>query len=327
MKLCPFATDRIVAAAACLCAVLALAPCLLVPAAAQSSPPATVNPASVDPGPSAVTAANRAFEQAWTTSDKLTVDRTLEPEFTWITPAGVLLDRAEAMGNWPKLAALSNSGEVTERIYDHVALLQIHMADVYVLRVFVDEGPKRGWHLLHMIETVEARPFNQLAYTKKHYAVVPTESGVDTDCINPCRVVPVLPANSNERAALAAWQQMEIGAAAQDMKEWGRHVADEALIVDSTGGAVTKGDRIAGTQDHEGAARASNEAPPLLGARMFDLGNVVLMVAEQQPYDGQPFRATYVWVNRDNRYQMVVSYHTTIKEVPAFALTDQLDDP
>lgn len=329
MRFYPFKIGRFVVTAAGLCAVLLAGVCLPpygFAAPAQSGAPAVTGAQAVDPGPSAVTVANRDFEQAWSQHDTAAVDRELEPDFTWIDPSGVMLNRAEALGNWPTLAAVSNSGEVTEHVYGRVGLVQIHALNTHVLRIYVDDGKHGGWKLLHIIDTVEAKPFNDIATIHKPEAVVPTESGVETDCINPCRVVPFLPATSNERAALAAWQQMEIGAASQDMKEWGRHVADEAMIVDP-GGAVSKADRIEGTHEHEGTAKRTNEAPPLVGAHMIDLGDVVIMLTEQQPYDGQPFRATYVWVNRDGRFQMVVSYHTTIREVPAFALTDQLDDP
>jgi hypothetical protein len=326
MRLRPFLNDRSLAAAASFCAVLLGAMCISLPAKAQSGSPAAIGSTSADPGPNAVAAANRAFEEAWAKSDRATVDRALEPDFTWIDPAGILLNREEVLGNWPQPAASSDGGEVTERIYGRVALLQIHAHKAHVLRVFVDEG-KHGWHLLHIIETVQAPPLDEYPQPNETIAVVPSETGVETECINPCRTVPFLPSTSNGRAALAAWQQMEIGAAAQDMKAWGLRVADEAVIVDSAGGAITKADRITGTKEHQGDAASSNEAPPLVGAHMVDLGDVVLMIAEQQPYDGQPFRATYVMVNRDGRFQMAVSYHSTIRDVPSFMLSDQLDPP
>jgi hypothetical protein len=44
------------------------------------------------------------------------------------------------------------------------------------------------------------------------------------------------------------------------------------------------------------------------------------MVMLGQPLDGKPFYASRVLVNRDGRYQMAASYHTSIQDSPSFRL-------
>src|SRR5205085_8583803 len=108
---------------------------------------------------------------------------------------------------------------------------------------------------------------------------------------------------------------------------WTVHVADEAVIIDSAGsGSITKAERIAGAQSQKQSGARTNEAPALVWARMLDFDEVVVMFALEQPYQGQPFRATYVWVNRNARFQMVISYYTAVRDVPSYTFFDQPDD-
>src|SRR5262245_55498211 len=179
------------------------------------------NGAAINPGQNPVAAANRAFEQAWLARDRVTLDRLVEPDVTWITPAGVLLDAAQIFTAWPAPATVSTSGEVTQQIYgNQIAVVQIRNGTTHVLRIFVYR-PKLGWRLLHTAEAAQAPPATIAINTSGEPAgVLPSQSGVETDCLNPCRVVPFDPLSTNGRAALASWQQMEIAAAARDMKAW-----------------------------------------------------------------------------------------------------------
>ena len=276
-----------------------------------------------------VAAANRAFELAWSKPDKAAVENILDPGFTWIDAAGVLLSREEALANWPAPAAVSSAGEVSVRVYGaRVALLQVHAGHAYVLRVFVNEG-KLGWRLLHVIEAVQMpAPRYPIIGEADKTGVLPSESGVETDCINPCRVIPFRAPTLNARAAVSSWQQMEIGAAARDVSAWGYHVAEEAFLVDSAGdGTMSKKQYADDTLDQKDAGVQTNQAPPLVWARTYDYGDIVVLLTLQQPYQGQPFYATRVLVSRDGRYQMVASYYTAMRGVPSFTLSDQIDDP
>jgi hypothetical protein len=154
---------------------------------------------------------------------------------------------------------------------------------------------------------------------------VPSEEGVVTDCINPCKVVPFKPGTPAAKAAFADWREMELGSLARNMDLWGRHVLDDVLIVDSGGnGTITKAQRIANTLKQKQAGVHTNEVPPVLWARALEFGDSVLLLMLQQPYKGQPYYGTRIYVHRDARYQMALSYHTSIASVPDFALANQL---
>jgi hypothetical protein len=102
-------------------------------------------------------------------------------------------------------------------------------------------------------------------------------------------------------------------------------VLDDFIIANSGGnGTITKQQRIANTLKQKQAGIRTNEVPPMLWAHTLEFGDAVLLLMLQQPYKGQPYYAARVYVNRDGRYQMAVSYHTAIASVPNFALSKQL---
>ena len=112
------------------------------------------------------------------------------------------------------------------------------------------------------------------------------------------------------------------------MNAWGYHVAEEAFLVDSAGdGTMSKKQYVSDSMDQKDAGVLTNQAPPMLWGKTYDFGDIVVLLALQQPYQGRPFYATRVFVNRDGRFQMVASYYSAIRNAPAFALSDQIDDP
>jgi uncharacterized protein DUF4440 len=275
-----------------------------------------------------VLAHNRAFEDAFARANVGELGGDLLPDFTWIDSDGVLQDKQEVLGNLPsgtgpKLAAISSASgaEVIERTYGQVAFVQVHSGTAYSLRVF--QAIPSTWHLLHVIDAVQPPPSAQPASGAA--AAVPSEAGVDTECINPCKIVPFKPATPGAKAAFSSWLELERGSLVRDMDLWGRHVLDDCIIVDSGGhGVITKSQRMANTLKQKQAGVRTNEVPPVLWARTFDFGESVLLLMLQQPYTGQPYYATRILVNRAGRYQMAVSYHTSIAWVPDFALSKQL---
>ena len=267
----------------------------------------------------AVLAADHNFIQALGSSNTAAIAKLLDPQFTWITSDGVIQYRQGVLNNLPKSAlAAQNDAPTTEHVYGQVGIVLLASGQAHILRVWVKRNA--GWRLLHVNEITQT-----LTSVPVGGGVVPSEAGVVTDCINPCKTVPVRPSTPGAQAALASWQQMETGSAARDMDEWGYHVASECAIVDSGGvGTMSKAERIARTIDQKEAGVRTNEAPPLVNAQMFDFGDTVMMIAAQQPYKGKPFWATRLWTKRDGRYQMIVSFHTNIADVPAFTLDKQL---
>jgi uncharacterized protein DUF4440 len=295
-------------------------------AASAANVPAARSLAAAPSDDQAVIAADRAFEKA-VAQDPVALALQTDPAFTWIDATGTLQSRQEILdafgaGNAPRLVVLTTAVDVqlTTRVYGRLAFVQVHAGRGYSLRVF--DKTKDGWRALHVIELTQPA---QAAAASATGAAVPSEEGVITECINPCKVVPFKPATPAAKAAFADWREMEMGSLTRNMDLWGRHVLDDVLIVDSGGsGTIGKAQRIANTLKQKQAGVRTNEVPPVLWARTLDFGDAVLLLMLQQPYKGQPYYAARIYVNRDARYQMAVSYHTAIASVPDFALSKQL---
>jgi hypothetical protein len=297
-----------------------------VPAARALAAVAIPSAIAIPSDDQAVIAADRAFEKA-VAQDPVALAMQTDPAFTWIDPTGTLQSRQEILdafgaGSAPQLVVLTTAVDVqlATRVYGQLAFVQVHAGRGYSLRVF-SKG-KDGWRALHVIELTQPA---QAAAASATGAAVPSEEGVITECINPCKVVPFRPATPAAKAAFADWREMEMGSLTRNMDLWGRHVLDDVLIVDSGGnGTISKAQRIANTLKQKQAGVRTNEVPPMLWARTLDFGDAVLLLMLQQPYKGQPYYAARIYVNRDGRYQMAVSYHTAIASVPDFALSKQL---
>jgi hypothetical protein len=328
-------------------------------------------PASDD---QAVLQANGALVRSFERDDTATVDRLLDPDFTWIDSSGVVRSKEEVLLGLPRTVASSSASSGTNaassgkeatgkaataapkpasgiwsdaKVVEHVygqtggqtagqplgqvagqagslasgpaGVILIARGKVHILRVWVKRST--GWRLLHINE------ITQLAQAPVGDAAVPSEAGVVTPCINPCKSVPFTPPTPDDQAAFSSWQQMETGSSVRDMDVWGAQVTEDCLIVDSAGSdPLSKAERMAKTLKQKQAGVLTNEAVPLLQARMFDFGDTVMMVSEHQPYGGKPYWATRLWNNRSGHYQMFISFHTTIQDVPAFALSAQLPE-
>jgi Domain of unknown function (DUF4440) len=288
-------------------------------------PGALAAPASADD--QAVEVANRAFEKA-VAKDPVALEMQTDPTFTWIDATGTFQSREEILdafgaGTAPQLLVLTTAVgvQLTTRVFGQLAFVQVHAGRSYSLRIFAKQN--NGWRAVHVIELTQ--PPQGEAPASATGAAVPSEEGVITDCINPCKVVPFKPGTPAAKAAFADWREMELGSLARNMDLWGRHVLDEVIIVDSGGnGTISKAQRIANTLKQKQAGVRTNEVPPVLWARAFEFGDTVLLLMIQQPYKGQPYYGTRIYVNRDGRYQMAVSYHTSIASVPDFGLEKQL---
>jgi hypothetical protein len=284
-------------------------------------------PAPVFADDQAVTAADRTFEKA-VAKDPVALEMQTDPAFTWIDATGTLQSRQEILdafgaGTAPQLLVLTTAVgvQLTTRVFGQLAFVQVHAGRSYSLRIFAKQN--NGWRAVHVIELTQ--PPQGEAPTSATGAAVPSEEGVITDCINPCKVVPFKPGTPAAKAAFADWREMELGSLARNMDLWGRHVLDDVIIVDSGGnGTISKAQRIGNTLKQKQAGVRTNEVPPVLWARAFEFGDAVLLLMIQQPYKGQPYYGTRIYVNRDGRYQMAVSYHTSIASVPDFALEKQL---
>jgi len=137
------------------------------------------------------------------------------------------------------------------------------------------------------------------------------------DCENPCKTVPFKPANEAEQAIIASWQALETGVTAHDADAWAPHIADEFVQISSNSDhPISKAGRIE-TLNKQKASGVGSAPTPLVSAKMFDFGDAVIMTCLHQPYSGKPIHVSRLWIKRDGKWIMSISYQTAIQAAVA----------
>lgn len=243
-----------------------------------------------------VTQADAALLQALHNRDHAAVRALLDPEFTWIDSRGKSQNRAMVMQNFPSPA---NAGEqIQVREYGAAAVVRADRGQTHVLRIWVQRPA--GWRALLYQEVLQV-------------AKSETPGPGSSDCENPCRSIPFTPQTANEKAAIASWQGVMRAMATNDADAYARLIADEFTATDTHHARpFSKSDRLQQIQKLKQTG-AHSAPPPLVSARMFDLGQTVLMIAREQRPNGSPYFNTRMWAHRDGRWQMLFSFNTRIE--------------
>jgi len=143
-------------------------------------------------------------------------------------------------------------------------------------------------------------------------------SGVK-ECENPCKTVPFKPANEAEQAIIASWQALETGVTAHDAAAWAPHIAEEFVQISSNSDhPISKTGRIE-TLNKQKLSGVGSAPSPLVSAKMFDFGDAVIMTCLHQPYSGKPVHVSRLWIKRDGKWVMAISYQTTVQAAAAKA--------
>jgi hypothetical protein len=262
--------------------------------------PVTANRLIAGEGDPAVMQADRAFLQAAAKGDGAALGKILDAEFTWTDADGKTLTAEEVLRAVPKNALGDESGaEVSERTYGQVGAVQASRGKAHILRMWVQRPG--GWRLLvyHEVKQLEQPSTSQ-------------GSGVK-ECENPCKTVPFKPANEAEQAIIASWQALETGVTAHDAEAWAPHIADEFVQISSNNDhVISKSGRIE-TLNKQKASGVGSAPTPLVSATMFDFGDAVIMTCLHQPYSGKPIHVSRLWIKRDGKWIMSISYQTTIQ--------------
>jgi len=255
-------------------------------------------------GDTAVMQADRAFVQAGAKGDAAAMGKMVDAEFSWTDTEGKTLTREEVLRGVPKDALGDESGaEVSERTYGQVGAVNVGRGKVHVLRMWVQRPG--GWKLLvyHEVKQLEQPSASP-------------GSGVK-ECENPCKMVPFQPTNEAEAAIIASWQALETGVTAHDAEAWAPHIADEFVQISSNSDhVISKAGRIE-TLNKQKASGVGSAPTPLVSAKMFDFGDAVIMTCLHQPYSGKPIHVSRLWIKRDGKWIMSISYQTTIQAAAA----------
>jgi len=228
--------------------------------------------------------------------DTSSLDQLMDPDFSWVTPAGVLRARNSILAATPKPAIGSGSGaEMTARsLGSRIVVVQYHSGKTHAMHVWVKRAA--DWRLLHINEVTEG--------PRVVYAGT-TLGGAE--CINPCKIVPFAPATPNEKAVMESWQAQQ-----SSPELWAQHIPDDN-VARTSNGTYTKADRIA-VQQEQARAGTKAAAGPLTYARIWEFGDSALMLALQPRAVGKPFWGSRVFELRNGVWMMAESYQTTIQD-------------
>lgn len=253
---------------------------------------------------SAALQADHEFLRAAAKGDKETVGKLLDTDFTWTDAQGKTYTKSEALTELAQLKVSDDSdAKVEHRSYGQVVAVMAGRGKAYALRVWVKRPA--GWRALVYHEV-----------TLREQPAAPSGSGVK-ECENPCKSLPYKPKNEAEQAIVASWQALETGVTAHDSAAWAPHIADEfAMLGSSNDHPLSKADRMA-TLDLQKQTGVASAPAPLVSAEMFDFGDAVVMKCLHQPFSGKPIRVTRVWIKRDGKWVMSISYQTTIQAAAA----------
>jgi len=248
--------------------------------------------------------ADRAFVQAAAKGDALALGKMLDPDFTWTDMDGQTIAGKAALRAVPKDSLGDESGaEVSERTYGQVGAVQASRGKIHILRIWVQRPG--GWRLLVYHEV-----------NQQEQPSTSAGSGVK-ECENPCKTVPFQPANEAEQSIIASWQALETGVTAHDAEAWAPQIADEFVQISSNSDhVISKAGRIE-TLNKQKASGVGSAPAPLVSAKMFDFGFAVIMTCLHQPYSGKPIHVSRLWINRDGKWIMSISYQTTIQAAAA----------
>ena len=244
------------------------------------------------------------FVQGAAKGDSAAVAKLLDTDFTWTDAEGKTLSRADVSSAIPKPSLGDETG--AHQVRQTRSQVEAIMADrdqVHVLRLWVKRGA--AWRLL---------VYHEVALGRQEGSA--HSSGV-TDCENPCKTIPYTPKNEAEQAIVASWQALETGVTNHDPAAWAPHIADEfAMLSSANDRLLTKADRIA-TLDLQKQSGRGSAPSPLVSAQMFDFGDSVIMTCMHQPYTGKPIRVSRLWIKRDGKWVMSISFQTTIQAASA----------
>jgi len=240
------------------------------------------------------------FVQAAAGGDTSTVAKFLDDAFTWTDADGKTLSHADVLASLPTPALGKEAGAHQQRqSRSQVEAIMVDRDKIHVLRLWVKRGI--SWRLL---------VYHEVALGRQEAGS--SGPGVK-DCENPCKTVPYKPKNESEQAVIASWQALETGVNAHDADAWAPHVADEfAMLSSSNDHLMTKADRIATLNLQKQTGRGTAPAP-LVSAQMFDLGDSIVMSCLHQPYVGKPVHVTRLWIKRDGKWILSISFQTTIQ--------------
>jgi len=242
--------------------------------------------------------ADHDFVQAAARGDGVAVGKLLDSDFSWTDADGKTYSRSNVLSSMPKPALGNESGAtLTHQSHSQLDAIISSRDKIYVLRVWVKRAG--NWRLINYHE-VELGRGGGSADSGSH------------ECDNPCKGVPYKPKNETEQAVIVSWEKLETAVAAHDAETWSPHIASEFTMLGSTNDhPLNKSDRIATLNMQKQTGRGALPAP-VVSAQMYEFGDALVMTSVHQPYSGKSMRVSRLWIKRDGKWMMAISFQTTI---------------
>jgi hypothetical protein len=244
--------------------------------------------------------ADRALVTAIAKGDAPAVAAVLDNDFGFVDFNGRLFNKQQVAKDLPK-TPLGDEAGLNASIYQYgeVAHVSVGRDKMFVLRIWVKRAG--AWRLLVWHEVSQDWPAAAHAAGRKEWD-------------NPCYTLPYEPKNADERDCLSSWQHLEIAVMHHEPDVWASHVADEFMVVGHAR-SHSRADRRAVVAEQK-RTDANSAPPPLVSTRMFGFPNVMVMCCEHQPFHGKENRVSRVFVKRDGKWLMAVSFQTTQQDAP-----------
>ncbi len=249
-----------------------------------------------------VVQADQALVAAFIKGDKATVNKYLDPDFSWIDTDGVMWAREDALRAGLKpLIPVANDVIITEHKYGKVVWIQNNQGNKFAAHFWVQRPA--GWRLLHTNE-IATRPAVPGENSRPNFTI---------PCINPCKELPYKPLSANEKAAIENWQDQESGTGHHDM-----HMGDNVVVISSTTSTPrpSRTDTAPTKVTPPTAERPFISTTPALWARTWDFGDAVVAIMLQPTWGGKAYWSSRVFGNHNGFWKMEESYHTTIQAAP-----------
>jgi hypothetical protein len=245
----------------------------------------------------AVLAADSALLAALGKGDKSAANKLLDRDFTWVDANANERTRAQVLASPP--AAENADVQPKVRLYGDAAVVKADRGKAYVMRIWVKRGS--AWRaLLYQEVTLESLPPNP-----------PAPPGGSTDCDNPCKNYPYQAKNKTEKEVLASLHQVIMGLAFHDPESYDAGTADEFEVTISTSKTVfTKPDRLALIRQQQKAGTPPGIPAPVTSAKMFNLGNAVVLKQYQTTRNGKHDVNTRMWTQQGDRWLQLFSFET-----------------
>jgi hypothetical protein len=250
----------------------------------------------------AVVQADQALVAAFYKGDKVTVNKYLDADFSWIDTDGIMWAREDALRAGLKpLVPVASDVKITEHKYGKVVWIQDNQGNKFAAHFWVQRP--EGWRLLHTNE-IATRPAEPGENARPNFTI---------PCINPCKELPYKPLSASEKAAIENWQDQESGTGHHDM-----HMGDNVVVISSTTSTPRPSQTATGPTKvtPPTADRPFISTTPALWARTWDFGDAVVAVMLQPTWGGKAYWSSRVFGNHNGFWKMEESYHTTIQAAP-----------